>query len=125
MAAASSRTASSYGIQGELITDCRYLNIVGARAAIDSETNIAARHKWLDWQRAQFAEFIAHEGQNKRFACTCGWRGHYKDLKKSPSPVYFSCPTCSSRSVMMEVTETPSAKNSPSPSARSRRKKRP
>lgn len=72
-----------YGIQGELITDCRYLNVVGARAAIDSETNIAARHKWLDWQRAQFADFIDREGQKKKFACNCGWQGHYRATTRS------------------------------------------
>ncbi len=101
-----------FGVQGELVTDCRYLNVAGAKAAIDSEANIAARTKWLDWQRAQFADFIAHEGMNNGFACTCGWQGDYKELKKCPPPVFFSCPTCSSASVMMAVGETPSPESS-------------
>ena len=33
-----------FGVEGELITDCRYLSMRGARAAIDSEVR-AAEHK--------------------------------------------------------------------------------
>lgn len=51
-----------YGIEGELVTDCRYLNVEGARAAINSEAGIAARRASIDWQREQLAEYIAREG---------------------------------------------------------------
>jgi hypothetical protein len=34
-----------YGIEGQLITDCRYLNVLGARAAINSEAGIEERRK--------------------------------------------------------------------------------
>jgi hypothetical protein len=34
-----------YGIEGELITDCRYLTVLGARSAINSEASIAQRRK--------------------------------------------------------------------------------
>jgi hypothetical protein len=40
-----------YGVQGELITDCRYLNVLGARTAIDSEAGIERRKKYLEWRR--------------------------------------------------------------------------
>ncbi len=39
-----------YGIEGELVTDCRYLNVKGARDAINSEAAIAQR-KELETQR--------------------------------------------------------------------------
>jgi hypothetical protein len=34
-----------YGIEGELVTDCRYLSVQGARAAINSEANVAERRR--------------------------------------------------------------------------------
>jgi hypothetical protein len=30
-----------FGVEGELITDCRYLDVSGARAAISSEDGVA------------------------------------------------------------------------------------
>ncbi len=36
-----------YGIEGELVTDTRYLNVKGAREAINSEAAIAQRKKHL------------------------------------------------------------------------------
>jgi hypothetical protein len=36
-----------YGVEGELVTDCRYLNVKGAREAIASEACIALRKKRL------------------------------------------------------------------------------
>lgn len=37
-----------YGIEGELVTDCRYLTVEGARAAINSEAAIARRKNAVD-----------------------------------------------------------------------------
>ncbi len=51
-----------YGIEGELVTDCRYLTVAGARAAVDSEVNIAARRKHLESQNQQLADYVAHGG---------------------------------------------------------------
>jgi hypothetical protein len=59
-----------YGIQGELITDCRYLNVAGARAAIDSEIAIDRRKRDLDEQRAQFENYVEREGRERRSVAT-------------------------------------------------------
>jgi hypothetical protein len=39
-----------YGVEGELVTDCRYLNVKGARDAINSEAAIAQRKRQLEWR---------------------------------------------------------------------------
>lgn len=39
-----------FGIEGELITDFRYLSVCGARAAIDSETMIEERRRYFKTQ---------------------------------------------------------------------------
>lgn len=96
-----------YGIKGELITDCRYVNVVGARAAIDSELGMAKRRRDIDWQRAKAAEYIEREGGDKTFGCDCGWRGRYKDLRKTGAPIFFQCPVCSSRVIFMAVGDMP------------------
>ena len=57
-----------YGVQGELITDCRYLNVAGARAAIDSELGVTRRKSDQEWQRERTAEYIAREGQTWTYA---------------------------------------------------------
>lgn len=93
-----------FGIQGELITDCRYLSPTGARATIDSEVTIAAHRRHIDAQRRHFAEYIAREGQKSTFGCHCGWRGGYGQLRKKGDEVVFvSCPACSSDVIFMAV----------------------
>jgi len=93
-----------FGIQGELITDCRYLSPTGARATIDSEVTIAAHHRHIDAQRRHFAEYIAREGRKSTFGCYCGWRGGYGQLRKKGDVVVFvSCPACSSDFIFMAV----------------------
>jgi hypothetical protein len=37
-----------YGVEGELVTDCRYFNVKGAREAIASEAAIAQRKKEVE-----------------------------------------------------------------------------
>ena len=93
-----------YGVEGELITDCRYLDPAGARAAIDSELGIARRNKDREWQREKTAEYFAREGQDWTFVCDCGWRGAYVELKKTGRPFYFACPACSSNYVMAAMS---------------------
>lgn len=57
------RVPEHLGIQGELVTDCRYLNVAGAKAAIDSGTNAAARRAHLEPRRRHFAEFFVQDGE--------------------------------------------------------------
>jgi hypothetical protein len=91
-----------YGIQGELVTDCRYLNVAGARAAIDSETNAAAHRAHLESQRRHFSEFLARDGEKYAFACECGWRGPYNQLaKEGREVVVVRCPKCSSDDIYL------------------------
>lgn len=91
-----------YGIEGELVTDCRYLNVAGARAAIDSELGVARRRKDLDEQRRHFAQFIAEHGEGHRFGCECGWRGPYGALgKEGCGDVVVRCPKCKSDNVLL------------------------
>ncbi len=71
-----------YGTQGELVTDCRYLNVAGARAAIDSETNAAAHRGYVESQRRHFADLLEENGEKYAIGCRCGWRGRHEDLKK-------------------------------------------
>jgi hypothetical protein len=44
-----------YGVEGELVTDCRYLNVKGAREAIASEAAIAQRKRFLEWRERPIA----------------------------------------------------------------------
>ena len=97
-----------YGVEGELVTDCRYLDVEGARAAIDSELGIAARRKDIEWQRRQAAEYISREGRDQTFGCDCGWRGSYDQLTKTGAEVTFvRCPACSSDAVFMTFGDPP------------------
>jgi hypothetical protein len=97
-----------FGIEGELITDCRYLSVAGARAAIDSEVVIAARRRGTERQRRDFAEYIAQEGKNRRFACDCGWHGGYNELEKTGTDApLVRCPSCFSDGIMMAVGDAP------------------
>jgi hypothetical protein len=48
-----------YGIEGELVTDCRYLNAKGARDAITSEAGIAQRKKFLEWRERTSGNAVA------------------------------------------------------------------
>lgn len=92
-----------FGVQGELITDCRYLDVADARAAIDSELGIRRRKKDLEEHRTDLAEYVSREGHAWTFACNCGWRGGYNELKKAP-PAFFSCPACSSGGLMFSMS---------------------
>ena len=59
-----------YGIQGELITDCRYMTTEGARNAVDSEAGMAERRRYLEWHRGKLAECVARDGAE--LDCDCG-----------------------------------------------------
>lgn len=96
-----------YGIRAELITDCRYLDVAGARAAIDSELGIARRQKDYERQREDAAQYMAREGQEWAYACDCGWRGRYNELKQTGKPLFFSCPACSSGGIMFSMGADP------------------
>lgn len=91
-----------YGIQGELITDCRYLDVAGARAAIDSDLNAAAHRAHVESARRQFSDFVAEHGEKHGFGCECGWRGQYNALsKEGREVVVVRCPKCSSADVYL------------------------
>lgn len=80
-----------YGIVGELVTDCRYLSLAGAHAAIDSESGIAERRAYLDQQRRAFVEYIERGASTLR--CVCGWRGRYDGQDQALAKLL--CPKCS------------------------------
>ncbi len=89
-----------FGVEGELITDCRYLGLKGAHGAIDSELTIEATKTLrarADVRRisVESAEYF-EDYQTRSFACECGWHGCYSDLKPARSCCSFvvSCPTC-------------------------------
>jgi hypothetical protein len=58
-----------YGIQGELVTDCRYLTVAGARAAVDSEANVALHKDDRNRRRRDFYEYVESEGRGRTFEC--------------------------------------------------------
>jgi hypothetical protein len=85
-----------YGIQGELITDCRYLDVNGARAAINSEAGIEERRKYLEWRErvCPNVEYFS-DYKTRDFKCECGWRGRHGELvEKTFGTVGWYCPTC-------------------------------
>ena len=101
-----------FGIEGELITDCRYLDIAGARATIDSDAGIAAYRKHSEWQRQKAVEYLARVGKDRTFACECGWRGRNDELVKTAR--FVGCPRCASEYVVMmagDVVEESEARN--------------
>lgn len=92
-----------YGIQGELVTDCRYMTAAGARAAIDSELGIAERNRYLERRCRDFYEYVEREGRGRLFGCDCGWRSTYTQLKKDPTRHALRCPKCANESVYIAV----------------------
>ena len=116
-----------FGIEGELISDCRYLSVEGAQVAIDSELGIAARRRQLEEQERAHAERVTHEGRAHAFSCDCGWSGGYEKLNKDKGGrVTGRCPRCVVGLLYMafgptvgEETPTPDAKATP------RRRRRP
>jgi hypothetical protein len=50
-----------YGIQGKLITDCRYLDVSGARAAMNSKVGIEECRKYFEWHERRAAEYPGGE----------------------------------------------------------------
>ncbi len=93
-----------YGIQGELVTDCRYLDVEGARAAINSEAGVAERRKYFAAQRRHFAALSVQEGEKYAFACDCGWRGQYNQpAKEGRDVVVVRCPKCASDDIYLAV----------------------
>ena len=84
-----------YGIEGELITDCRYLNVQGARAAINSEAGIEERRRYLKGRRDQMALHATTALKDRTFGCMCGWRGGSAKLNKDKfGVVILCCPHC-------------------------------
>ena len=85
-----------YGIEGAFVTDCRYLDVDGARAAINSEAGVAAHREYWDSQRRATAGCLARHGAANTFACECGWQGGYNELRTEEVEgiVVLRCPTC-------------------------------
>jgi uncharacterized protein (TIGR00251 family) len=81
-----------YGIEGELVTDCRYLNLKGARDAINSEAGIAQRK---DFQTQRRVSGTKAEG--------AGTDALWRDLQLASQ---------SDGSVRLEVRATPRARAS-------------
>lgn len=88
-----------YGVQGELVTDCRYLNVLGAKAAINSEAAIELRRTQRAWQEQLMPQAGYFDNYKRRtFECECGWRGSYKKLTEESGAVdILSCPRCARR----------------------------
>jgi hypothetical protein len=89
-----------FGIDGELITDCRYLGLQGAHGAIDSELTIEASktlraHADVRRISVESAEYF-EDYRTRSFACECGWHGCYNELKPMQACCSFvvCCPTC-------------------------------
>lgn len=86
-----------YGIQGELITDCRYLDVLGAKAAINSEAGIEERQKQNAWHEEQLLKHLNADRQN-RLRCHCSWHGRANKLPTDKSgATILRCPRCRSR----------------------------
>ena len=69
-----------YGIRGELITDCRYLDPQGARAAIDSEKGIARHRQHIERSVREFkpAGYFS-DYKARSYSRDCGWSGTYDE----------------------------------------------
>ena len=61
-----------YGVEGELVTECRYLNVAGARATIDSEAGVAAHRKGIDCSAGRPPSTSLARGGTRRSAATAG-----------------------------------------------------
>jgi hypothetical protein len=94
-----------YGIQGELITDCRYLDVLGAKAAINSEAGIEERQKYNAWHEQQLLKHLNANG-GKRLHCDCGWHGRSKQLPTNEAGgTVLRCPKCKRRSLYILASE--------------------
>jgi hypothetical protein len=92
------------GPSGELVTDCRYLNLQGARAAINSEAGIEERRTYKEWHDRQVAEQLRVDGGKRSLGCECGWRGGYEQLEKGKfGVVVLRCPKCESHLLYLSV----------------------
>lgn len=89
-----------FGIEGEFVTDCRYLGPQGAHGAIDSELTIEATKALR--ARAKVRHFSVESAdyfsdyKTRAFTCECGWHGGYDELKPMPAccSIIVACPTC-------------------------------
>lgn len=60
-----------FGIEGELITDCRYLNVTGAREAISSEDGVVIHRQRLAGYRGKLIRLVRSELRTRSFGCKC------------------------------------------------------
>jgi hypothetical protein len=60
-----------FGIEGELITDCRYLDVSGARAAISSEDGVAMHRQHVAEYREHLIRLVRSELRGRSFGCEC------------------------------------------------------
>jgi hypothetical protein len=97
-----------YGVQRELITDCRYLEAADARRAIDSDLGIEVNRRSREWYERAMPRADYFSNYKKRaFTCACGWHGRYEGLNKDTLDLAaLSCPVC--RHVLLFIT-SPSA----------------
>lgn len=98
-----------FGVEREQPTDFRYLSVSAAKAAVNSQLAIEAKRRDDEDCRRFSVESADYFGDytTRSFACECGWRGCYNDLKPARSCCSFvvTCPTCA---VPLLVVHSPS-----------------
>jgi hypothetical protein len=87
-----------FGVEREQPPDFRYLSVSAAKAAVNSQLAIEAKRRDDENCRrfsVESAEYFENY-QTRSFACECGWRGCYNDLKPARSccSLVVTCPTC-------------------------------
>jgi hypothetical protein len=64
-----------FGVEGELITDCRYLDVSGARAAISSEDGVTLHRQHVAEYREHLIRLVRSELRGCSFGCECRDQG--------------------------------------------------
>jgi hypothetical protein len=86
-----------FGVEAELITDCRYLSVADAKTAINSELaleSIAQGRRARACDAESLVPFFS-DYETKNYACRCGWKGTYEgaDIPEAYSGD-LPCPGC-------------------------------
>jgi hypothetical protein len=95
-----------FGVEDELITDCRYMSVEGARAAIDSELGVAEHRRNREQGKGATSSSSSPSRARAPRSCAlaCGWRGGLESFDRDQhGHVVLRCPDCGGDRIDMHL----------------------
>jgi hypothetical protein len=99
-----------FGVEGELITDCRYLNVTGAREAISSEDGVAIHRQRLAGYRDRLIRLVRSELRGRSFGCKCRDQNGAMGRQEMGVAILW-CAACRSYRLIMPASKAPAVTN--------------